>query len=288
MLDALFERLGHGRVFVQVVIEVFLDEIQYEAAHSGAVLAHVEAAKLGFSLALEHGLLHPHRNGGDDGAAHVGGIVIFFVKLSHGFHHRLPEGGQVGATLGGILAVHEGIVLLAVVVAVGHGHLNILPFQVDDGVAQVFYIGLAGEQVEQTVFGIVLLAVEVNRETGVEINIVPNLIFEVFRDEAVVLENRIVGLKRDQRAVTLAGFLRLGVAYEAALGKLGGLDDALAHALHQKVPAQRIHGLGTHAVEADGLLKHFRIILAAGVDFAHYIDDLAQRNAAAVVAHLHP
>ena len=40
----------------------------------------------------------------------------------------------VGAPLRGVLPVDEGVVLLPLLAAMGEGHLDVVPFQMDDGV----------------------------------------------------------------------------------------------------------------------------------------------------------
>src|SRR5262249_19227538 len=48
---------------------------------------------------------------------------------------------------------------------------------------------------------------------------------------------------------------------------------------------ERVDGLGAHAVEPDAELEDVVIVLGARVNLGHTIDDLAQWNAAAEIAH---
>lgn len=57
-------------------------------------------------------------------------IVIFLDDTTY----RLLESGKVRTALGGMLAVHERIIFLSILVAMRDNHLYILPFQVDDRV----------------------------------------------------------------------------------------------------------------------------------------------------------
>jgi hypothetical protein len=83
-------------------------------------------AEPGFGLRFEHRFFHAHAHGGDDAFADVLGVEIFFAKVvAHHFHHRFAEGVEVGAALRGVLAVDERVVLLAVMVAVGHGNFDV-------------------------------------------------------------------------------------------------------------------------------------------------------------------
>ncbi len=63
------------------------------------------------------------------------------------------------AALRGVLAVDEAVVFLAVVVAVGDGHLDVIALEVDDRVERLA-VHLGGQQVQQAVLALELLAVE--------------------------------------------------------------------------------------------------------------------------------
>ena len=196
------------------------------------------------------------------------------------------EGGQVGAALGGVLAVHEGVIALAVGIVVGDGRFQIRVLEVDDRVA-LGVVGLPGEQVQQAVLGEVLLAVEVDGQAGVQVDVVPDALFQEFRDPLELGEqcpDRAVKLIR----VPLASWVAFSFSSETehALGELGGLDAAVAEGLHLEMGGQGVHGLGAHAVEAHRFLEGLAVVLAAGVDLGNHVHDLAQGNAAAVVAHV--
>ncbi len=64
------------------------------------------------------------------------------------------------------------------------------------------------------------------------------------------------------------------------------LELALADALHLEGRRERVHRLRADAVQADRELEDVVVVLAAGVDLADAVDDLAERDAAAEVADL--
>ncbi len=101
--------------------------------------------------------------------------------------------------------------------------------------------------------------------------------------EGIVLKQRIVRLEIDIGAVLVGGFLGL-VILEDALLKLQCTHLALAVTLHLEVGAEGIDGLHTDAVEAYALLECLRVVFAAGVEHRYGLNELALRNAAAVVA----
>ena len=86
---------------------------------------------------------------------------------------RAPRGSrEVRAALRGVLAVDEGLVFLAVVVAVGDGDLDVLAFEVDDRVERLAAEFLR-QQILQAVLRVELLAVEGEREPAIEVGVVP-------------------------------------------------------------------------------------------------------------------
>ena len=67
-----------------------------------------------------------------------------------------------------------------------------------------------------------------------------------------------------------------------------GLDEfAFAMAADEKILGKRIDRLGADAVQADAELEDIVVVFRAGIDLGNAIDDFAQRNAAAEIAHGH-
>src|SRR5690606_37850650 len=64
------------------------------------------------------------------------------------------------------------------------------------------------------------------------------------------------------------------------------LELAVADALHLERGREGVDRLRADAVQADRELEHVVVVLAAGVDLADALDDLAERDAAPVVADL--
>jgi hypothetical protein len=62
------------------------------------------------------------------------------------------------------------------------------------------------------------------------------------------------------------------------------LNFPIADALHLEGLGQRVDRLRADAVQADRELEDVVVVLAAGVDLADAVDDLAERDAAAEVA----
>ena len=127
-----------------------------------------------------------------DRLAHVGRIVIFLEVVAQRLDQRLAKGGEVRAAHGGVLAVDEGPVFFAVMIAVGKSDFDVFAFKVDDRVER-FAGELLGEKILQAVLGFKWLAVEREREPAVEEGVIPQHVLdelgaklEIFAEQCLV------------------------------------------------------------------------------------------------------
>ena len=286
-LDFSQDGLGGDRVFVEINVERLLDELADEVLHARAAGAHIGRAELRLGLRLEDRLLHAHGDRRDDGLAHVGRLEVLLEKIPHGFDDRLAERLLVRAAHRGVLAVDEREILFAVMTAVRHRELDVVTLEVDDRVKR-----LAGqilcEQVLKTFLGFKRLAVERERQTTVQERVVPEHVFDEFRAELEVrAEERLVGDELDQRAVTLGGLDDFVVLLEFALSEFHQLRLAVAHGHGAVFERERVDRLLADAVQTDGFLEGLAVVFRARVDDRDAVDEFAQRDAAAVIAHAH-
>ncbi len=77
-----------------------------------------------FVWLFEDGVLDLHRDGARDAFAHVQAVVGFLEKVVDALELGLAEGRQVGSAVGGVLAVDEAEVGLAVGFGVGERELR--------------------------------------------------------------------------------------------------------------------------------------------------------------------
>ena len=282
--DAFQELLGRILVLVEVIVQFAGHKIHNPGTERGAVRGRGGAAQLCLGLGFENRFLDAHGNGSHDAVAHVGSVVFLLEVVAHALHQALAECRLVGTALGGVLAVHETEVVLAFLVGVRDGELDVLALAVDDRVADGV-VGAAVEQVQEPVRAVVILAVHHQREPVVQVGVVPDLLFHVGGEEPEVLEQVVIGLEVDFGAVFLGGGGNLEVLHQNALAELGALYLAVAETLYDKLGRKGVHRLGTHTVHAHRLLEGFGIVLAARIHLRHAVDDLLERDAAAVVAH---
>lgn len=135
---------------MQVVVQLPGNEVAHKGADGFPFRADGVGAQFGFGLGFEDGFLHLDGDGGYEGGTDVPRLIIFLEEVPQGFDDGFPEGRLVGASLGGVLPVDEGVVLLPVLAAMSEGHFNVMPFQVDDGV-QGFFAHRFRKQVQQPV-----------------------------------------------------------------------------------------------------------------------------------------
>ena len=142
------------------------------------------------------------------------------------------------------------------------------------------------EQVEQAVAAEEALAVEGERQAGVEIGVVVEHGTDVLHAEAEVAEELAVGQELDEGAVGLRGVvgILLVLADDVSALEVYLHAAAVADTGHDTLLAEGVDGLEADTVEAHGLLEVLVVELAAGVDYGGHVDDLAEGYASAVVA----
>ena len=243
----------------------------------------VGVAELVLGLALEDGVLELDRDRRGYALADVLALVLRLVEVVHRLEEALAEGREVRAAVGGPLAVDEGEVLLAVVVRVREGELDLVAPPISD-IVQRGVADLRVEEVVEAVLGGEVGAVEGEGEAGVEVGVVPHPLLDELRVVGVVAEDLAVGSELDEGAVALLPRLGLALVLEDALLEARLELAALAIGDDAERGGEGVDGLGADPVEADGELEHVVVVFRARVDDRDGLDDLAQGNAPAVVA----
>ena len=107
LLDTFFQRIGNGGILMQVVIELFIQEVANERLHRRTIFPHILRTQLSLGLRFKYRLLHPYRYCCAYALTYIRSIIVFFVKLADGLYECFAESSLVGTTLGSMLAIHE-------------------------------------------------------------------------------------------------------------------------------------------------------------------------------------
>ena len=280
----LLQDLGGVGVLVEVVVELKLDEVDDKLLDRDAALGDLAAAELGLGLRLEDRLLDPDADGGGDAGADVVVVVVLVEEFLHRLADRLLEGRQMRPAVERILPVDKGVVLLAILRGVRDRHLDIVSLQMDDGIERCgSHIIL--EEIKETIPRDEAVAIEVNRQTRLEVGIHPDHAVDELLLVAVVSEDVRIGVVVHEGAVVLA---RCGQDL-ALLDELPLLED---DCLHRPVAVggdshtggESVDRLEPDAIEPDRLLEDLVVVLGAGIHRTYSLSERALRDASAVVA----
>jgi len=247
LFDFCLEDVGHVFLMdVQEIVHLALEEVSHILVDGVCAGCHERGAELNLGLTLENRLFDVHRDGRHHAVTDIGVFVVFVEKLLDGLGDVLFERTLVSAALRGVLPVDEAMILLAILVCMCEGDLDILTLDMDDGVKAV-YGHVVVEQIFQSVAALDTPTVIHDGQSGVEIGVVAQHGLHDFVVELIVLEQGVVGLEEDERTV-LVGCFRGLVAEFLSFGKLNGPHLAVSEAPHLELGAEGIDGLHAHAV----------------------------------------
>ena len=252
LLDLILHHLSHILMDMQIVIHLLLDEVADILVDAHTIGSHRQRTQLNLCLTLEHRLFHIDGNRCHNTSTDVA-ILVLAEEIADGPGNMLLEGTLMSTALGRMLTIDEGIVFLTILIGMGKGNLDILAFQVDDGIKSV-----VGHAVVQQIFQSMTRQdapiVIHDGKACVQIGIVAEHILHDIILELVVLEQGIIGLKEDESAVLILSIL-CDVAHH-----LSTLEDGLTHFTIAIAPdfemgTQRIDSLHTNTIQSDRLLK---------------------------------
>ncbi len=196
----------------------------------------------------------------------------------------LLESGKVGASLGGVLSVDEGIVFLAILVGVCKHHFNVVALQMYDRVERLRCHVLL-EQVEKSVAREVSFPVEENLKACVEVGVVVDHCLNKVQTELVVTEKSVVGKELHHSPVRLSGVGGWSMGHDVPFFKIYAHSFSVAHACHMAVCGECVYGFKADTVKADGFFEVLVIEFSAGVDFGGHLLYFSERNSSPVVAY---
>ena len=191
----------------------------------------------------------------------------------------------MSAAVGRVLAVDKGAVGLAVAIDVREGEFEVLALVVS-GRIENRVASFAVEEVEQALFGLEFLAVEVQAQAPVEAGVVPHPALDELVVEGAFAKDVGIGQELDVRAVGLVGCTAFLLLFQvAALEEHFGAP-TVAVGADDEVGRERVDGLGADAVEPHAELEDVVVVFGTGIDDRDALYYFAEGNAAAVVADL--
>ena len=135
---------------VQIVVYLALNEVAHVLVNAFSARTHRQRTQFNLRLTFEHGLLYVDGNGSHQSVTYVYVLVVLREKVLNGFGDVFFKCALVRAALRGMLSVYKGVILLAVLVGVGKGNLDVLALYVNDGVKAVVGHAVV-QQVGQTI-----------------------------------------------------------------------------------------------------------------------------------------
>ena len=171
--------------------------------------ALLRVAELRLGLAREVGILHADRDRADDTLAHVVAIdLLLRVVLVERLGEAFLERRQVRTALCRVLPVHKGVVFLREAVGVREDEFQRLGAIVER-LVQFFELRLVGDEVAEAVLRDDLLAVQLQRESRVEVGIHLEPAHDMLFAELELLEDRRVRQEAHVGSRTLVRVLEL-------------------------------------------------------------------------------
>ncbi len=239
---------------MQVVVDFLLDEIANILVDAHPARGHRQRAQLDLRLTLKDRFFHIDGYRSHDTSTNVA-VLIFPEIVTDGSSDMLLEGTLMGTTLRGVLTINKGIVLLAILIGMGKGNLDILTLQMDDGVKRL--VGhTVFQQILQSMTGEDTSTIIHDGQSDIQIGIVAEHILHYLIMKLVVLEEFgiVVGLEEDVCAVLVLRVLRHIAGYNAFL-ESGPSDFAVTVAPYLKVRTQRINSFHTNTIQTYGFLE---------------------------------
>ena len=187
----------------------------------------------------------------------------------------------------GVLTVDETEVVLAVVVGVGEGELDPILANVNDRVERRLLSQLLLEEIPQAILATKLLAVVQQGEATVEEGVVAQAVLDELLVPLEITEDLRIRRELDEGAVLLGGLPAALFVHLLAAAEQGAPIAALAPAADLEVHREGVDRFGADTVQTHRELKDVVVVLAAGMHLRNTVDDLAERDTAAVVANRH-
>ena len=254
LLNLLKHHLRDLGILVKIIVNLGLYEVSHILVDTyTAVGHHRERTKLNLGLALEHRLLHIDGYGSHNAVANVAILEVLVIELLDGLGDMLLEGTLMSTALGGMLTVDKRVILLAILVGMGEGNLDVLALEVDDRIETVTRHRVV-EKIFESVAAQDAPSVIHDGKPRVEIGIVAEHGLDDVVVEGVVEKQRVIWLEVDICAVFVVGGLG-GVGLQYTFLECCGAHLTVSERAYFEVRTERIDRFYAHSVESDALFE---------------------------------
>src|ERR1043165_8509119 len=155
----------------------------------------------------------------------------------------------------------------------------------NDRIAHGLGIGLARQQIQQAIFRQIVPPVIMNGEPCIQEAVVPYLVLNKLSGEVIIPEYSIIRHELHDGPICLRSSTLPVFLYKHATLELCLLHASIAKGSHCEALTEGVDCFGTHTIQPNTLLESLAVILGASVNLTNYIDNLAQRDATAIIAH---
>ena len=192
----LLNHLSHIQVFVQIVIDLCLDEIADKLIDADtAIRFHCERTEFDFCLTLKLWFLNVDSDSSYDTVADIHVFIVLVEKLLDGTCNMLFECTLMGSSLNGMLSVDKRMVFFAILlIGMCERNLNIFASQVNN-VVERLRVHRVFQQVFQSVAADDAAVVIVDFQSCVQVGIVAEHGFNKLRLEFIVQEEGSIGFE---------------------------------------------------------------------------------------------
>ena len=161
-------------VLMHEVVKFLLYEVTDELlhAHASRVGCYCGRSKTHLGLALEHRFLYIDCDCSHNTVADIAILeVLCREKIMYCLRHKLLERTLVRTALRCMLSVDKGVVLLAILLCMGKGNLDIRSAKMDNRIESLS-CHIVGQEVGKTVTRKYALAVEHDCKAGIQVSVV--------------------------------------------------------------------------------------------------------------------
>ena len=123
------------------------------------------------------------------------------------------------------------------------------------------------KKIFQTIFRDESLTIHHDRQTAIQVTIVPHHFSQVHRFKCILLKNCIIRNELDIRPVLFICLRNRQIFYHFAANKRNLFFLPISHRINHEMRRQGVNGFRTYTIQTNRLLKCLRIVFTPSIDF---------------------